>query len=114
MNKIVSKRLFVLSIAVLLVLGVLSGCGKQPVADVTSGTDEPINTYAPSVNADGSVNYLFLLEQFETYKTQLYDAGRFEYAFGTFPSVQSAEYLEVDDAGIPWAIVTYVDKTEYE
>lgn len=38
-------------------------------------------------NEDGSVNYIFQPEQFESYKTQLYDTGRFQYGFGNFPSV---------------------------
>ena len=67
-----------------------------------------------TANADGSVNYIFLPEQFETYKTQLFDAGRFQYAFGEFPSIQGAEYTEIDGDGIPWAVVTYVDKADYE
>ena len=67
-----------------------------------------------TANADGSVNYIFLPEQFETYKTQLFDAGRFQYAFGEFPSIQGAEYTEIDGDGIPWAVVTFVDKADYE
>jgi len=68
-----------------------------------------------TANADGSVNYIFLPEQFETYKTQLYDAGRFQYYCGSFPaSIQSAEYPETDDAGIPWKINVYVNKDDYE
>ena len=68
-----------------------------------------------TINEDGSVNYIFLPEQFETYKTQLFDAGRFQYAFGEFPqSIQGAEYAEIDADGIPWTVVTFVDKTDYE
>ena len=68
-----------------------------------------------TINGDGSVNYIFLPEQFETYKAQLFEAGRFQYAFGDFPqAIQGAEYTEIDADGIPWAIVTFVDKTDYE
>ena len=67
-----------------------------------------------TANTDGSVNYVFLPEQFETYKTQIYDTGRFQYGFGNFPSIQSAEYPEADDAGIPWKVNVYVNKDDYD
>lgn len=65
-------------------------------------------------NEDGSVNYIFTQEQFEEYKENTYNAGRFEYAFGTFPSIQGAEYSKIDDNGIPWEVIVSVDRTEYE
>ena len=67
-----------------------------------------------TTNEDGSVNYVFLPEQFEEYKTQIFETGRFQYGFGNFPSIQRAEYAEIDNDGIPWAVVTFVDKEEYE
>lgn len=68
-----------------------------------------------TANADGSVNYVFLPQQFETYKEQLYESGRFQYIFGDLPSsIQRAEYAEIDAAGIPWTVVTWVDKADYE
>ena len=108
------QKVAALAMSLLLLLGSLVGCGSKPQED-PSGADGPMNTYTPPVNEDGSVNYIFLPEQFETYKTQLYDAGRFQYYFGSFPaSIQSAEYPETDDAGIPWKINVYVNKDDYE
>ena len=152
-----------LALSILLLLGLLAGCGSKLQQDASS-VDGPTNTYTPPVNedgyivveipvtlmggnsaedviaefqnseqynhegevapmeritditanADGSVNYILLPEQFETYKAQLFDSGRFQYAFGDFPSIQGAEYAEIDNDGIPWAVVTFVDKEEYE
>lgn len=67
-----------------------------------------------TANEDGTVNYWFTPEQFEAFKRTTYDTGRFQYGFGDFPSVKRAEYAEIDDAGIPWEVVTFVDAEEYQ
>lgn len=65
-------------------------------------------------NDDGTVNYIFTLEQYEKYKETTYNTGCFKYGYGSFPSIRAAEYTQIDESGIPWEIVVTVDPDEYD
>lgn len=65
-------------------------------------------------NSDGTIKYIFTKEQFEAYKETTYNTGCFKYGFGSFPSIQTAEYTQIDESGIPWGIIVKVDSVEYE
>ena len=70
-----------------------------------------------TANKDGSFNYIFTPEQFQRTKETSYMAGKLiDSGTGTFPQefIKAAEYADVDEGGVPWALVVSVDKKMYE
>ena len=138
MSKTFSKRLFAPLAVLLLVLGLLTGCGRQPVDDVYT------NTYTPPVNEDGYIvvtlpigsteesrtfywtsvtegedggfKYTFTPEQFQKTKQAFYMFGKLtDAATNTYIAdfIRSAEYADIDENGIPWSLVVSVDRKLY-
>jgi len=67
-------------------------------------------------NADGSVDYYFLPEQYQRTKETAYLSGKLiDSASNTYPAefIKGAEYTEIDENGIPWALVVDVDEDVY-
>jgi hypothetical protein len=70
-----------------------------------------------TANKDGSFNYIFTPEQFQRTKETSYTAGRLiDPETNAFPQefIKAAEYADVDEAGIPWTLVVFVDRKTYE
>ena len=87
------------------------------IAGMTKEEIEQLNWSNITANKDGSFNYIFTPEQFQRTKEICYMAGKLIDRFtNTFPQefIKSAEYADVDEAGIPWTLVVSVDRETYE
>ncbi len=87
------------------------------IAGMSKEEIEQLNWSDITANKDGSFNYIFTPEQFQRTKEICYMAGKLIDRFtNTFPQefIKSAEYADVDEAGIPWTLMVSVDRKAYE